>query len=394
MEKFDVVIIGGGVSALTVTEEIRKKDFNLSMCILSDEKVLPYYRLKLPYYIYNPIDEKFFIKPQNWFEDNNIKIYLNSPVIEVDFDNKIVFGSDKKIGYKKLVIASGAKPYNGDDVVDIRARDKVFSLRTYEDLLRLKEIIPRVPEVAIIGAGLLGLELASTLEGKSVFLIEIAERLLPKQLDEVGALLFEEEIKRKGINIIFDSKVEKIEKINNKLVIFLSNNKEILSDIVIFSAGVVPNTDFVNDKRILSSRKGIGVNTRMQTSIEDVFACGDVAYLDNQNPGTWTFAVESGKVVGKNILGQNIEYQRKPIPYFLKAFGMEIVSAGNIIDVKDSNLFECLNKEKMVYKKFVVKNKRLIGYLLINDTKTHSQINKLVGQEVDPKWIEKYLEIK
>ena len=156
----------------------------------------------------------------------------------------------------------------------------------------------------------------------------------------------------------------------------------------------MPNTDFVNDKRILSSRKGIGVNTRMQTSIEDVFACGDVAYLDNQNPGTWTFAVESGKVVGKNILGQNIEYQRKPIPYFLKAFGMEIVSAGNIIDVKDSNLFECLNKEKMVYKKFVVKNKRLIGYLLINDTKTHSQINKLVGQEVDPKWIEKYLEIK
>lgn len=102
MEKFDVVIIGGGVSALTVTEEIRKKDFNLSMCILSDEKVLPYYRLKLPYYIYNPIDEKFFIKPQNWFEDNNIKIYLNSPVIEVDFDNKIVFGSDKKIGYKNL----------------------------------------------------------------------------------------------------------------------------------------------------------------------------------------------------------------------------------------------------------------------------------------------------
>ncbi|WP_271629759.1 NAD(P)/FAD-dependent oxidoreductase [Caldicellulosiruptor sp. DIB 104C] len=394
MEKFDVVIIGGGVSALTVAEEIRKKDFNLSICILSDERVLPYYRLKLPYYIYNPIDEKFFIKPQNWFEDNNIKIYLNSPVIKVNFDNKIVFVSDKKIGYKKLVIASGAKPYMGDDVVDIRARDKVFSLRTYEDLLRLKEIIPRVPEVAIIGAGLLGLELASTLEGKSVFLIEIAERLLPKQLDEVGALLFEEEIKRKGININFDSKVEKIEKINNKLVIFLSNNKEILSDIVIFSAGVVPNTDFVNDKRILSSRKGIGVNARMQTSIEDVFACGDVAYLNNQNPGTWTFAVESGKVVGKNILGQNIEYQRKPIPYFLKAFGMEIVSAGNIIDVKESNLFECLNKEKMVYKKFVLKNKKLIGYLLINDTKTHSQISKFLGQEVNLKWIEKYLEIK
>jgi len=394
MEKFDVVIIGGGVSGLTVAEGIRKEDFNLSICILSEERVLPYYRLKLPYYIYNPIDEKFFIKPKNWFEDNNIKIYLNSPVIEVDFDNKIVCVSDKKIGYRKLVIASGSKSYSGDDVVDITARDDVFSLRTYEDLLRLKATIPRVSEVAIIGAGLLGLELASTLEGKSVFLIEIAKRLLPKQLDEVGALLFEEEIKRRGINIIFDSKVERIEKTNNKLVIFLSSNKKILSDIVIFSAGVVPNTDFVNDKRILSPRKGIGVNTRMQTSIEDVFACGDVAYLDNQNPGTWTFAVESGKVVGKNILGQNIEYQIKPIPYFLKAFRMEIVSAGNINDVKDSNLFECLNKEKTIYKKFVVKDKRLIGYLLINDTKTHSQVSKFVGQEVDQKWIEKYLDIK
>lgn len=389
-----MVIIGGGIAALTVTEEIRKEDSNLSICILSNERVLPYYRLKLPYYIYNPIDEKFFLRPQNWFEDNNIKIYLNTPVIDVDFDNKIVFLSDKKIGYRKLVIASGAKPYSGNDVVDIGARDNVFSLRTYEDLLRLKETIPRVSNVAIIGAGLLGLELASTLESKSVFLIEIAKRLLPKQLDEVGALLFEEEIKRKGINIIFGSEIERIEKINNKLVIFFSNNKEILSDIVIFSAGVVPNTDFVNDKRILSPRKGIGVDTKMQTSIEDVFACGDVAYLDNQNPGTWAFAVESGKVVGKNILGQNIEYQRKPIPYFLKAFGMEIVSAGNINDVKDSNLFECLNKEKMVYKKFVVKNKKLIGYLLINDTKTHSQISKFLEQEVDLKWIEKYFEIK
>ncbi len=389
-----MLIIGSGIAGLTVAEEIRKEDSNLSIGILSNEKILPYYRLKLPYYIYNPIDEKFFIKPENWFKDSNVKIYLNSPVIEVDFDHKIIFLSDKKIGYKKLVIASGAKPYNGDDVVDIRARDNVFSLRTYEDLIRLKEIIPRVSEVAIIGAGLLGIELASTLEGKSVFLIEIAERLLTKQLDEVGALLFEEEIRRRGINVIFNSKVERIEKTNNKLVIFLSNNKEILSDIVIFSAGVVPNTDFVNDKRILSPRKGIGVDTRMQTSIEDVFACGDVAYLDNQNPGTWAFAVESGKVVGKNILGQNIEYQRKPIPYFLKAFGMEIVSAGNIIDVKESNLFECLNKEKMVYKKFVLKNKKLIGYLLINDTKTHSQISKFLGQEVNLKWIEKYLEIK
>ncbi|WAM34864.1 NAD(P)/FAD-dependent oxidoreductase [Caldicellulosiruptor morganii] len=394
MEKFDVVIVGGGVSALTVAEEIRKEDFKLSICMLSDEKVLPYYRLKLPYYIFSSIDEKFFIKPKKWFENNNIKIYLKSPVTGVDFDRKVVSYSNDKIEYKKLVIASGARAYGGDDVVDITARDDVFYLRTYEDLLRLKETIPKVSDITIIGAGLLGLELSSMLEGKRVSLIEMAKQLLPKQLDEIGATLFEEEIKRKGINVILDSRVEKIEKNSGKLKIFLSNNKEIFSDIVIFSAGVIPNTDFVNNKQILSYRNGIGVNNKMQTSIEDVFACGDVAYLDNQNPGTWTFAVESARVVGKNILGQNVEYQRKLTPYFLKAFGMEIVSAGIINDVKDSNLFEFLNKEKIIYKKFVVRENKLIGYLLINDTKTHFQISKFLNQEVDQKWIERYLDIK
>lgn len=394
MEKFDIVIIGGGVAGLTVAEEIRKENLNLSVCILSSEKILPYYRLKLPHYIHNPVDQKFFLKPPEWFEKNNVKIRLSSHVTGIDFENKIVFCGNNAIRYEKLIIASGAKPYIDDNTVKGKVKDKVFSLRTYEDLLRLKEVITQVSDITIIGAGLLGLELASTLNGKNLFLIEVSNRLLPKQLDEVGSMLLEEEIRKKKINIVFGSKIEAIERIGNKLLISLSDGKEILSEIVIFTAGVIPNTDFIDNEQILSLKRGISVNTKMQTSITDVFACGDVAYLNNQNPGTWIFAIESSKIAAKNILGKNVEYQIKPIPYFLRAFGVEIVSAGNINDIKSSNIFEYLDREKMVYKKFVIKNKKLIGYLLINDTKIHNELNKLLENEIEQKQIEKYLSIK
>jgi len=111
MEKYDIVIIGGGPAGVTVAEQIRKENKNVSVCILSQEKVLPYYRLKLGYYLQNPIDEKFFLKSSDWYKANNIRLMLNSRVKECNFEEKVVFSETKKIHWDFLVIASGSKPY-------------------------------------------------------------------------------------------------------------------------------------------------------------------------------------------------------------------------------------------------------------------------------------------
>lgn len=153
-----------------------------------------------------------------------------------------------------------------------------------------------------------------------------------------------------------NNKIENAEPFQSGLKITLSSGQTIECDILIFSAGVVPNTEFIKSpENILNSKKGIEVNYKMQTKISNVYACGDVAHIDGQNPGTWTFALESAKIVAKNILGFETFYQNMPLPYFLKAFGLEIVSAGDMQNLQDANILEFLDKSKMIYKKFVVK---------------------------------------
>ncbi|ADQ04773.1 FAD-dependent pyridine nucleotide-disulfide oxidoreductase [Caldicellulosiruptor owensensis OL] len=392
MEKYDIVIIGGGPAGVTVAEQIRKENKNVSVCILSHEKVLPYYRLKLGYYLQNPIDEKFFLKSSDWYKANNIRLMLNSRVKECIFEEKVAFLEGKKIHWDYLVIASGSKPYLPEHLLNEKTQNFVFTFRNYNDLLLLQKRLSQVNKVVIVGAGLLGLELASALEGKKITIIELSERILPKQLDDVASFLLKDYVEKKGIEIILGTKIENIETCRNGLEIVLSNGQPTYCDLLIFSAGVVPNTEFIKSpENILNSKKGIEVNYKMQTKISNVYACGDVAYIDGQNPGTWTFALESAKIVAKNILGFETFYQNMPLPYFLKAFGLEIVSAGDMQNLQDANILEFLDKRKMIYKKFVVKNNKLTAYLLLNDTKTHLQLSKFLNNHVDIKLLENLL---
>lgn len=392
MEKYDIVIIGGGPAGVTVADQIRKDNKSVSVCILSEEKVLPYFRLKLGHYLQNPIDEKFFLRPPEWYQINNIKLFLNSKVEECSFSKRFVVLKDQKIQWNYLVIASGSKPYIPEQMQNNMLKNFIFTFRSYDDLIALKKRISDVEKVIIVGAGLLGLELASVFEGKETVLIELSKRILPKQLDEIASLLLEEYIAKKGIKIILNDKVESAEPFQRGLKVTLSSGRSIECDLLIFSVGISPNTNFIHcQEDILNSKKGVEVNCRMQTKVENVYACGDVAYIDGKNPGTWTFAVESAKIAAKNILGFEAFYQNRSLPYYLKAFGVEIISAGDIQDLQNANILEYLDKNNMVYKKFIIKNNVLTSYLLLNDTKTHLQISNLLNSRVDIKLLENLL---
>lgn len=388
MNEFDIVIIGSGIAALTVAEELKKENQFLSICIVSDEEILPYYRLKLSSYLFKEIDSRFFIKPREWFSQNNIKVFLRSPVINIDFRKSFIETKDKEIFYKTAVIASGAKPFMFEDIIEKEAKDKVFYFRSYSDLVGLKKILHNVSSITIVGAGLLGLELADELKNKDIFLIEMAPRLLPKQLDPLGSIFLEEFISRNNIKLTLNSKIEKIEKYDTKLRICLSSGKAILSDIMIFSAGVLPNLNFI--KEGIKTKRGILVDSRMQTNMQNVFACGDVANFQDFNPETWNFAIESARVVAKNILGKGFEWRKKEYPYYLKTFGIEIVSVGNYyLQHDDLDIYEFIDKNNFVYKKLLIKEKKLVGYILINDLKSHNELYNLYMKEIDLRLLDK-----
>ncbi|MEZ0535909.1 NAD(P)/FAD-dependent oxidoreductase [Caldicellulosiruptoraceae bacterium PP1] len=371
MKEYDVILIGGGASSVSCAEELRRLNKDVSILIISDEDILPYYRTKLPSLINKDIDEKFFIHNKDWFKTNNIDILLNMKVTKIEKEENAVFCNEIKFKYKNLVICSGANPLEIYNITDQKIADRIFYLRNYRNLIQLKNILKDVKNVVIIGSGLLGLEISHELATNyNVKIIEISSRILPKQLDENASKLLANILSSKGIKLYFDSKVDKINYTNNRLQLRLENGDIIDTDIIIITVGVKPNIDFIND--INMNKYGIIIDNFARTNISNIYACGDVANFNSPNPGTWNFAVETGKLAANNLLGYAKIYMAQSYPYFLNVFNIPVVSIGDVNDITDANIFEYIDESKKIYKKVIIKDKKIQSFVILNDMKLSS----------------------
>ncbi|MDZ5010330.1 MBL fold metallo-hydrolase, partial [Clostridium perfringens] len=169
----------------------------------------------------------------------------------------------------------------------------------------IKNELPSSKNVVIIGGGLLGLEAAWEVQKRNinVTVVELADRMLPRQLDTEGSKLFESLVNKTPVNVLLGEAVEFINADKNGVKsIQLKSGKLIDVDTIIYSVGVRSNI-FLAQPLGIQCNKGIVVDQYMQTNIEDIYACGDVAELDGIYYGNWPAAIEMGKVAGANATG-------------------------------------------------------------------------------------------
>lgn len=381
-EKNHYVIVGAGIAGLSAAEAIRKKDTLGEITIISEEDSLPYYRVKLSHFISKSFEkQELLIHDGAWYEDRRINVLLNKKVNKLKVpSNTIVLEDGRSIAYDKLLLATGSRPFVPP--VEGKEREGVFALRTLKDLEKLQLYFKNCNTITVIGGGLLGLEAAWAIKelGKTVNVVEFFPYLLPRQLDEETAHIFTDELKKKGINFYLGAGTQEILGEYKTSGIQLQDGNVLNTDAVLFSAGIRPNLDLVQDTEI-DFNQGIKVDSSMKSNIENIYAAGDVAELNGMVIGLWGTASSQGKIAGENMAGGSLNYEGLETGTLLNIGGLSVFSVGSIKDF--DNRLEVLDKEKnALYKMYTTKDK-LTGGIVMGDMSKVTKMKKLVKDNRD-----------
>lgn len=388
MNNTDILIVGNGIAGLSCAEEIRKSNKDLDITIVGKESYPTYYRVKLTKTLAEdaPI-EKILVKKEEWYRENNIDLILNEIVESLDEkDNKVVLDSGREIGYKTLVLATGSRPFVPP--VAGKFRRGVFALRDYDDLNQIKSYIKDIDEVAVIGGGLLGLEAAWALKdlGKKVHIIEMAANILPRQLNLEMSKKLEEDLEREGFILHLGLGTKEIFGNDRMEGIELDNGEIIDAKAVLFSVGVRSCLDLVLDTDVEVNR-GIIVNEKLRTNIENIYAAGDVIEFNGMSMGLWNSSMEQGKIVGKNIVGESIDYIPKdPFTTLKLGDSINIFSIGDNTDADSCKEID----NGAIYERLFIRDNILVAGILYGDTKKMLKLKKSVESKHS---LEEYLDL-
>lgn len=373
--KQKIIIIGNGAAGISAAEAILSQSIDVEITMITSENVGYYYRPMLSDYISQPtLPNRFFLHEDNWYIENNISFLKNHTVTFINTSDKSIELDNKEIlFFDKLILATGS--YNFIPPLKGIQFPNVMSLRTLDDANNIREIISPSKKAVIIGGGLLGLELGWQLikSNMEVTVIEMMDRLLPKQLDTETSKIFLQQVEGTGMKIITSTGTKEIVGENNAKAVLLDNGKEIPCDYVFISIGIRADIELAKKSNIKTNR-GILVDEKMRTNFEDIFAAGDCCEYDGINFGIWPEALAQGKVAGLNAVGVKNTYETV-VPFNMyHGMNMKLFSMGDCGNDITTEYDIVSYDEASNHEKYFFKNNTLVGGILFGNI---SKLTKL-----------------
>ena len=372
-----IVIIGNGIAAVSAAAKIREFDTLSEITMLSDENTPMYSRPRLLEYLAGKVSfEQITMKNEQWYGKHNIELVTGAKVLSVTPQENKIVTSGGDISYDALLVASGA---SAATPAFFRPELKsVFRLRTKEDADRIIAACEHAHTAAIIGGGLLGIEtgFALTSRGLTPTVIEIADRLLPRQLDAESSLLLKTSLEEKGLHFLTGKQTAALDADGQGLSITFTDATALRADIIVVSAGIRPNVDFLAGSNVKVG-KGIIVDEKLRTNIDNIYAAGDCAEFKGAMYGIWPAAKEQGESAGAIIASQDAVYNGSIMSAKLKVVGIEVASVGDIavgpLTKTESQL------EGSSFRKLFYEHDRLKGAILIGDTSAYFKLQKEIA---------------
>ena len=384
------VIVGAGMAGGKAAETLREEGFDGRVVLVGAEAHRPYERppLSKDYLRGESPDPAWLQADEGWYASNEVELRTSAVVQSIDAgDRAVVLAGGERIDFDRLLIATGAEPrrlpVGGADL------DGVHLLRTIEDSNAIAATFESGGRLAVIGGGWIGCEVAASArqKGMDVTLIEPLELPLLRVLGPELGGFYRDVHADQGVELLFGTGVEAIEGSGRAERVRTSDGKTIECSAVVVGIGVAPRTELVQD--IARVDNGIVVDERLQSSVDGIFACGDVAnalhpvFTRHVRVEHWANALEQGPAAARSMLGKGTSYDK--VPYFFSDqydVGMEYAG------LHDPGSDELVLRGDMGSREFIafwLRGDRLVAGMNVNVWDVSDPIQELVhsGAAVD-----------
>jgi phenylglyoxylate dehydrogenase epsilon subunit len=385
------LIIGSSHAGLSALDAIRLQDKEGPLTLVTQENCLPYSPTILPYVLSGQTSpDKVFLRNEEALHHLRVSFKPGAKVVALNSGkHQVTLVSGESIGYKKLLLATGAEPMLPpvEGLQDVSCH----VLRTIEDATKLRIALEGATSAVVLGGGLIGLHAAENLAagGMDVTVVEALPRLLAGYFDQEAAGLIRQAFVDKGVKVLTGERVTGAAKKGKGCVLTLFSSKNISADLLVIATGVRPRTDYLAGSGV-EVDEGILVDERMRTSAEDIWAAGDVAqggsFFDATKRvyGIVPNAVEQGRIAGMDMVEDPwLKPFEGAIPLnSYRFFGHRAFSVGVVADAEGIEVEKMFLPEASVYQKLLFKDDRLVGAQGINTGLDPGVMHQVIRRKV------------
>lgn len=395
------VIIGNSYAAIGAVEAIRRVDRENLITIISDEPYRCYARPLITFWLGRATESKnMYYRPADFYKKKKVETMLGRRAVSIDFSGKAVaLEGGTRVAYDKLLIATGGKPFVPPLKGYTPAVKNVHTFTKWNDAKALYALSKKHKKAVVIGGGLIGLKASEGLNdvGVDTTIVELGPRVLAVALDEYSGKIASKRLNDNGIKTITGVTAQEIlvNKKNEVTGIILQDGRHMECGILVLAIGVRPNVDLVKDTAV-SVERGIVTDEKMQTTVPDVYAAGDVVQnynilMDRQDViAIVPLAYEQGRVAGLNMAGRRAEYKGGIGMNSVEIYGLPIMTMGLTNPVNESQKEEVL-VEGDIYRKFVFEGNRLVGAILMGDVDCGGVLTHLIRSKRDVEPLKEYI---
>ena len=377
------VVVGASAAGINAAKTLREINKDIEIILVSKDEYV-YSRCILHHFLDGRRDiEDLDFSPGEFFKKYDIKWMKGVEVTGIDTkEKKLKLDNGEDLPYEKVVLATGASSFL-PPIENLRTANNVIGLRNLDDAIRIKEIAPKVKNIIILGAGLVGVDaMAGLLDyDAKVTMIEMGDRILPLQLDHYAANVYIERLKEEGVDFRFNVRAEKVivDENNNPVAIKLNTGEEVPGELIIACTGVRSNVGFLEGSGIECDKFGLIFNPKGETNVKDVYGAGDIS---GRNP-IWPTAVKEGLIAANNMCNKDIYME----DYFgskntMNFCGVATMSLGTVIK-PDDTYEEAVEIKGKDYKKIIHKNGTIYGAIVQGDLSYVGVLTQLIKDKIN-----------